>query len=65
MISVISSSTPLIVENSWSTPLTFTPTIAVPSKDDNKTLLKALPTVTPKPCSKGLNSKVPSKSFAF
>ena len=47
IISVTSSTTPAIVENSWSTPSIFTEVIANPSREDNKTLLRALPTVKP------------------
>ena len=35
---------------------------AKPSRDDNKTLLRALPTVKPYPGSRGLNSNLPSNS---
>jgi hypothetical protein len=65
MISVTSSVIPLMVANSWSTPSILTPTIAKPSKELNKTLLKALPNVKPNPGSNGRNSNCPSKSFAF
>ena len=40
----------------------LTEVIAKPSKEDNKTLLRALPTVNPYPGSSGLNSNLPSKS---
>ena len=62
MISVTSSTIPLIVENSCSTPSILNEVIANPSKEDNKTLLKAFPTVKPKPCYSGLNSNLPEKS---
>ena len=54
-----------MVLNSWSTPEIFTAVIAYPSKDDNKIRRNELPIVTPKPGSKGRNSKVPSKSVAL
>ena len=44
MISVTSSTTPEIVENSWSTPSILTEVIANPSSEESKTLLKAFPT---------------------
>ena len=47
MISVTSSTTPEIVENSWSTPSILTEVIANPSSEESKTLLKAFPTVKP------------------
>ena len=62
IISVTSSTIPLIVENSCSTPSTRNDVIANPSREDNNTLLKAFPTVKPKPYSKGLNSNLPEKS---
>ena len=62
MISVTSSTTPVIVENSCSTFSNLTEVIANPSKEDNKTRLSALPTVSPYPGSKGLNSNLPSNS---
>ena len=65
MISVTSSITPFIVENSWSTPPILIADIANPSREDKSTLLKAFPTVAPNPGSKGLNSNIPSKSVAF
>jgi hypothetical protein len=65
IISVTSSTTPLIVENSWDTPEKRTEVIAKPSREDKSILRNALPMVTPKPGSKGLNSNVPSKSVDF
>ncbi len=56
IISVTSSTTPGIVENSCSTPSILIDVIAYPSREDNNTLLKALPIVRPNPGSKGLNS---------
>ena len=52
-MSVTSSLTPSIVENSWSTPLILIDDIAVPCNEDKSTLLRALPNVVPKPFSKG------------
>ena len=65
MISVTSSTTPLMVENSCVTPEKRTEVIAKPSKDESKIRRKALPIVIPKPGSNGRNSNVPSKSVAF
>ena len=62
MISVTSSTTPEMVENSCSTFPFLTEVIAKPSKDDNNTRLNAFPTVNPYPGSKGRNSNLPSKS---
>ncbi len=62
IISVTSSTTPLIVENSCSIPSIRSEVIAKPSNEDSNTLLKALPTVKPNPCSNGLNSNLPLKS---
>ena len=64
-MSTTSSVTPLIVENSCSTPAILIAEIANPSKDESNTLLSEFPTVCPKPGSRGLNSNVPSKSSAF
>ena len=47
MISVTSSTTPLMVENSCSTPSIRTEEMANPSKEESKTLRRALPTVKP------------------
>jgi hypothetical protein len=65
MISVTSSITPGIVENSCSTPSILIDEIAYPSREESKTLLNALPIVSPKPGSKGLNSNCPLKSVEF
>ena len=56
MISVTSSITPGIVENSCSTPSILIDEIAYPYREESNTLLKALPIVSPKPGSNGLNS---------
>ena len=65
MISMTSSITPRMVENSCSTPAILTCVIANPSNEDNNILLNELPIVCPKPGSNGLNSKEPSNSVAF
>ena len=62
MISVTSSTTPEMVENSCSTLSILTEVIAKPSKDDNSTRLNAFPTVNPYPGSRGRNSNLPSNS---
>ena len=51
-----------MVENSCSTFSILTEVIAKPSKEDNKTLLRAFPTVSPYPGSSGRNSNLPSNS---
>ena len=51
IISVTSSLTPAIVENSWTTPFIFIEVIAAPCKEESKTLLRVLPSVKPKPLS--------------
>ena len=53
MMSVASSTTPWIGENSWSTPSIFTAVTAAPSIDDSSTRRIALPTVVPNPRSNG------------
>src|SRR6185312_2420758 len=53
MMSVASSTTPGIGENSWSTPSIFTAVIAAPSIEESSTRRSALPIVVPKPRSKG------------
>ena len=53
MMSVASSTTPLIGENSCSTPSICTAVIAAPSIDDSSTRRTALPMVVPKPRSNG------------
>ena len=58
-MSVKSSFTPGIVENSWTTPLSFTEVIAAPWRDESKILLNELPRVKPKPLSKGSAIKTP------
>ncbi len=47
MISVTSSTTPGITENSCSTPSMRTEVMAKPSKEESNTLLNAFPTVNP------------------
>ena len=44
-MSVTSSAQPLIVQNSWLTPLIFTAHIAAPSMDERRTRLRELPIV--------------------
>ena len=60
MISVTSSTTPGIVENSCSTPSILIEVIAYPSKEESNTLRRAFPTVIPYPGSKGRNSNCPN-----
>ena len=62
MMSVASSTTPLIGENSCSTPSIFTAVTAAPSIDDSSTRRKALPTVVPKPRSNGCAENWPNRS---
>ena len=52
-MSLTSSITPGIVENSCSTPLMRTAVIAAPCSDDSSTRRSAFPSVTPKPLSSG------------
>ena len=52
-ISVTSSLTPFIEENSCNTPSICTAVTAAPCTEDSKILLKAFPKVCPKPFSKG------------
>src|SRR6187200_3137802 len=56
MMSVASSTTPGIGENSCSTPSILTAVIAAPSIDDSSTRRRALPIVVPNPRSKGCGS---------
>ena len=53
MMSVASSTTPWIGENSCSTPSICTAVMAAPSIDDSSTRRRALPMVVPKPRSNG------------
>src|SRR6266550_577541 len=64
-ISVTSSRTPFIVENSCPTPSIFIEVTANPSKDDKRTLLSEFPMVQPKPGAKGLIWKRPDSWFEF
>ena len=57
--SVMSSTTPVRDENSWSTPSTRTAVIAAPSMDESSTRRSALPIVVPKPRSNGWAIKRP------
>src|SRR5215207_2962830 len=52
-MSVTSSLTPLIVENSWATPSMRTLVTAAPASDDSSTRRSELPKVYPKPRSSG------------
>ncbi len=61
-MSVASSTTPGIGENSCSTPSIFTAVIAAPSIDDSSTRRRALPMVVPNPRSKGCAWKRPNRS---
>ena len=65
IISVTSSLTPSMVENSWSTPLILIDVIAVPWSEERRTLLKALPRVVPKPFSNGSIITVPNFLFSL
>ena len=62
-ISVKSSFTPGIVENSWTTPLIFTEVIAAPCNDESRILLIELPKVKPKPRSSGSAISLPILPF--
>ena len=53
MMSVASSTTPLMGENSCSTPSICTAVMAAPSMDESSTRRRALPMVVPKPRSNG------------
>ncbi len=53
MRSVVSSIAPGMGENSWSTPSTRMAVMAAPSIEESSTRRSALPTVVPKPRSKG------------
>ncbi len=53
MMSVTSSRTPGIDENSWSTPSICTEVIAAPCSDDSRIRRSELPRVSPKPRSSG------------
>ena len=59
IISVTSSLTPGIVENSWRTPSIFIAFTATPGNDDNNILLNALPIVIPYPLSRGSITNLP------
>ena len=62
MMSVASSTTPGIGENSWSTPSIFTAVTAAPSIDDSSTRRNAFPIVVPNPRSNGCAWKRPKRS---
>ena len=59
-MSVTSSRTPAIEENSCSTPSICTAVTAAPRSDDNSTRRSALPSVRPKPRSSGSATSVVS-----
>src|SRR5271163_3855324 len=59
IMSVASSTTPGIEENSWSTPSIFTAVMAAPSMELSSARRSALPTVVPQPRSKGCAEKRP------
>ena len=59
MMSVTSSWTPGIDENSCSTPSMFTAVMAAPSMDDSRQRRRALPMVVAKPRSNGCAVKRP------
>ena len=58
-MSVTSSLTCGTVENSCSTPVTFTAEMAEPSSEDSSTRRRALPNVYPKPRASGSTTKRP------
>ena len=60
MMSVVSSTTPGIDENSCSTPSIFTAVTAAPSIDESRIRRRALPIVVPKPRSNGCAEKRPN-----
>ena len=59
MMSVASSTTPVIDWNSCNTPSTFTAVMAAPSIEESSTRRRALPMVVPKPRSNGCAQKMP------
>ncbi len=59
MISVTSSFTPGMVENSWSTPSILTEVTAAPCSEDSSTRRRLLPRVVPKPRSSGSTMNLP------
>src|SRR5918995_5343059 len=61
-MSVTSSRTPAMVENSCSTPSIWAAVIAAPCSDESRMRRSALPSVTPKPRSSGSAIKVASRS---
>ena len=58
-MSVTSSITPAMEENSWSTPSIFTEVIAAPWRLDSSTRRRELPRVMPKPRSRGRATNLP------
>ena len=65
IISVTSSRTPGIDENSCNTPSILIAVTAPPCKEDNNTRRKALPSVLPKPRSNGSMDTVALKPGTF
>ena len=61
-MSVTSSRTPAMVENSCSTPSICAAVMAEPCSDDSRMRRSALPSVTPKPRSSGSAIRVASRS---
>jgi hypothetical protein len=59
MMSVVSSTTPGIEENSCSTPSILTAVMAAPSMDESRIRRRALPMVVPNPRSKGWAENLP------
>jgi hypothetical protein len=62
MMSVASSTTPGIDENSCNTPSIFTAVIAAPSMELSSARRRALPTVVPQPRSNGCAENRPYRS---
>src|SRR5690606_4673855 len=63
MMSVVSSTTPLIVENSCNTPSILTVVTAAPGSDERRIRLRELPSVTPYPRSSGSTINLPKVSL--
>ena len=59
MMSVTSSTTPGIEENSCATPSIWTAVMAAPSIEESRLRRRALPTVVPKPRSNGCAENLP------
>ena len=63
MMSVTSSLTPGMLENSWATPSIRTLVIAAPFSDESRTRRRLLPYVYPNPLSRGSIVNEPSLSL--